>query len=67
MRPPARRIGGEDMNASPEDPPRPSGLTVAREPAFVGRALRVAAAVGTLRVAIHDTDRFLAGRLGSLD
>ncbi|MEZ4278581.1 MAG: nitrate/nitrite transporter NrtS [Myxococcota bacterium] len=55
------------MNASPENPPRPGWLAVAREPAIVGRALRVAAVVGTLLVAINYTDRFLAGSLGSLD
>ena len=55
------------MNASPENAPRAGWLTVAREPAIVGRALRVAAVVGTLLIAINYTDRFLAGSLGSLD
>ncbi len=55
------------MNASPENPHGASWLAVAREPAIVERALRVAAVVGTLLVAINYTDRFLSGSLGSLD
>lgn len=55
------------MNASPKSSPGAPWFAVAREPAIVGRALRVAAVVGTLLVAINYTDRFLSGSLGSLD
>ncbi len=55
------------MNASPENRSRASWLAVARESAIVQRALRVAAVVGTLLVAINYTDRFLSGSLGPLD
>ena len=55
------------MNVSPDDLPRATWLAVAREPAIVGRALRVAAVVGTLLVAINYTDRLLAGSLGAFD
>lgn len=48
-------------------PPRRSWVATAREPAVVRRSLRVAAAVGTLLVAINYGDRALAGHLGPAD
>ena len=42
-------------------------LAVARRPEIVRRALRVAAVVGTILVAIHYADRFLAGTVSALD
>ena len=55
------------MNASPIEQPGPSWLAVARRPEIVQRALRVAAVVGTLLVAVNYTDRLLAGMLVPLD
>lgn len=55
------------MNVSPEISPDASWLATARQPDIVRRALRVAAVVGTLLVAINYTDRFLVGALATLD
>ena len=44
-----------------------SWVAIARRPEVVRRSLRVAAAVGTLLVAINYADRALAGSLGSTD
>lgn len=55
------------MNVSPETPSDASWLATARQPDIVRRALRVAAVVGTLLVAINYTDRFLSGALATLD
>jgi hypothetical protein len=51
------------IEAGAGPPKRDSWLAIAREPAVVRRSLRVAAVVGTLLVAIHYTDRALAGSL----
>jgi hypothetical protein len=48
-------------------PPRASWLAAARDPAVVGRSLRVAAVVGTALVAINYSDRALAGSLTRAD
>lgn len=42
-------------------------ISIACEPGVVLRSLRVAAVVGTLLVAIHYSDRALAGALGPSD
>ena len=55
------------MNVSPEIPREASWLETARLPEIVRRALRVAAVVGTILVAINYTDRFLAGSLGAFE
>jgi hypothetical protein len=55
------------MNASPLEAGRAGWLETARRPEIVGRALRVAAVVGTILVAIHYTDRWLAGSLSRVD
>ena len=46
---------------------RPSWIAEARERSVVARALRVAAFVGTVLVAINYGDRALAGRLERVD
>jgi hypothetical protein len=62
-------IGGgcKVMNGSPRDGTAATWLATARRPEIVGRALRVAAVVGTILVAINYTDRFLAGTLAAGD
>lgn len=58
------------MNASPgegREIVRSGWFEIARQPEIVRRALRVAAVVGTLLVALNYTDRFLAGTVTSLD
>ena len=47
--------------------PRPGWIETARQRSVVVRALRVAAFVGTVLVAINYGDRALAGRLGRAD
>lgn len=58
------------MNESPGESgvgERAGWLFEARQPEIVRRALRVAAVVGTLLVALNYTDRFLAGTVAPLD
>lgn len=57
----------QGMNASPLDAGRAGWLETARSPEIVGRALRVAAVVGTILVAINYTDRWLADALSRSD
>jgi len=55
------------MNGSPNEQKAILWIAIARRPAIVRRALRVAAVVGTVLVAVNYTDRFLAGTLVPLD
>lgn len=59
--------GNPGMNASRFEAGRVGWLEVARRPEIVGRALRVAAVVGTLLVAINYADRWLADTLSRVD
>jgi hypothetical protein len=62
-------VGGarKVMNGSPRKETSTTWLATARRPEIVGRALRVAAVVGTILVAINYTDRLLAGTLAGVD
>lgn len=57
----------ESGNPSPQSERAETWLETARRPEIVARALRVAAIVGTVLVAIHYTDRALAGTLSPID
>jgi hypothetical protein len=57
----------DEMNGSPKPSVRATWLATAGRPEIVRRALRVAALVGTILVAINYTDRLIAGTLSPID